>query len=73
MSLPRLLKLSEIVASEPHFQKLVEDYVVAQSKGFKWAPIVCTCADGGFIVKDGNHRVAAARRLGHGFILAIVR
>lgn len=73
MNLPRLLKLTEITAAVPKFPKLVDDYIVALSKGFKWAPIVCTCADSGFIVKDGNHRVAAARRLGHGFIWAIVR
>jgi hypothetical protein len=68
-----LLPLSEIEADKPAFQKLVDDYVVALSKGFKWAPIICTCAGGGFIVKDGHHRVAAAKRLGHGFIWAIVR
>ena len=73
MSLPRLLKLSEITASDPKFPKLVDDYVVAQSKGFKWAPIVCTCAGDGFIVRDGKHRVAAARRRGYGFIWTIVR
>jgi hypothetical protein len=73
MSLPQLLALNEITASEPAFPKLVEDYVVALSKGFKWAPIVCTRTFAGFIVKDGNHRVAAARQLGHGVIWAVVR
>jgi ParB-like chromosome segregation protein Spo0J len=71
--LPRSLPLSEIEADEPAFPTLVDDYVAALSKGFKYPPIVCTRTADGYAVKDGHHRVAAARLLQRKFIQAYVR
>jgi ParB-like chromosome segregation protein Spo0J len=73
MSVPRLLKLSEIAAAYPHTPKLVDDYAVAMSKGNQFPPITCRSESGVFVLIDGHHRVAAARKLGHQYIQAFVR
>ena len=73
MSLARLVKLDAITAADPKFPRLVDDYVVALSKGFKFPPIVCRVSEGKITVQDGHHRVAAALRMGKTHIEAYVR
>ena len=73
MSVLRLLKLSEIAAAYPHTPKLVDDYVAAMNKGHQFPPITCRSESAVFVLIDGHHRVAAARKLGHEYIQAFVR